>query len=211
MKFLSLTLFALLALRASAPGQAQAPPQAPPAPEPARIQPQDHLYYLVREDPSHPKEPEEVVVGPQGRAQFRVGAGFDEVVTVEAAGKTVDELAAELQRKLTENFYEQANVVLKLKEAGGRAGRVLFFGAVRGNILTLQPGEIKPIFEGVYQVGVTEFANLKKVKLNRFDPATRQTRSWIINLDEIRKGNRAQDMPLCDGDRVEVPERSLVF
>ena len=73
------------------------------------------------------------------------------------------------------------------------------------------PGETKTVFEGVYQVGLSEFANLKKVKLNRLNPQTKETESRVIDLEAVRKGDRAKDVPLQDGDRVEVPEKSIVF
>ena len=91
-----------------------------------------------------------------------------------------------------------------------RLGMVMFYGAVRGNFLQLGLGEQKTLFEGVYQVGVSEFSNLKKVKLNRVDPVSGKTEIKIINVEKVKQGDRSEDILLQDGDRIEVPEKTII-
>ena len=44
------------------------------------------------------------------------------------------------------------------------------------------------------------------------DPATQQARTEVIDVEEIKRtGARAKDVILQDGDRVEVPEKGVVF
>jgi hypothetical protein len=88
--------------------------------------------------------------------------------------------------------------------------KVLFFGAgARGNSLTIPAGKSITISQGVYEVGVGEFANLHKVKLYRKSKEGK-VEVTTFDMDAIRdKGTL--DEPLRDGDRVEIPERHLVF
>ena len=172
---------------------------------------QDKLLFSIQEDPISSATPEELYVNAQSELHFRVSRGADEMLTINVRGKTLAQVKKELKAKLDADYYQSATIDLKLKEQTRRAGQVLFLGAVRGNVLPLAPGETKTIFEGVYQVGVNEYANLKKVKLNRVNSQTGKSETYVINLEAIKKGDRAQDMPLQDGDRIEVPEKSIVF
>jgi len=172
---------------------------------------QDKLIFSVQEDPVTAAAPEELFVNAQNVLHFRVSRGSDEMLTVNVRGKTLAQAKQEIKARLDADYYQNATIDLKLKEQTRRAGQVLFLGAVRGNVLPLIPDEPRTIFEGVFQVGVNEYANLKKVKLNRVNPQTGKSQTYVINLDAIKKGDRAQDMILQDGDRIEVPEKSIVF
>ena len=181
------------------------------ADESPQLNPQDKLLYSIQEDPVKAATPEEVYVNAQGEIHFHVSKGADETLTINVQGKTLAAVQKELKGRLEVEYYHRATLDLKLKEQARRVGQVLFTGAVRGNFIQLLPGETKTIFEGVYQVGLSEFANLKKVKLNRRNPRTQKTESRVVDLEAIRKGDRSKDVPLQDGDRVEVPEKSVVF
>lgn len=186
-------------------------PGPPPPGDTYQLNVQDKLVFRIHEDPMKGPAPEEISVTPQGELNFRVTRGSDEMITINARGKTLAQVRQELKARLEADYYHTATAELKLKEQSRRAGQVLFFGAVRNNLLPLVPGEPKTIFEGVYQVGVNEFANLKKVKLSRVDPKTGKPETTIINLEAIKKGDRTQDVQLQDGDRIEIPEKSIVF
>jgi len=139
-----------------------------------------------------------------------VSRGSDIAFTLVVKGKTVEEVRREIKEKLDADYYHNAQVKLELREIAARPGQVIFIGkGTRGNILLLQPGEEKRIFEAVYQVGVTEWANLRKVKLTRVDPATQKTETKIIDLEEIKKGNRTNNIILRDGDIIDVPEKAI--
>jgi hypothetical protein len=55
------------------------------------------------------------------------------------------------------------------------------------------------------EVGTTEFANLKKVKLDRVG-ADGKSQITTHDIDAVDKGDRSKDIELRDGDRVTVPE-----
>jgi ankyrin repeat protein len=91
------------------------------------------------------------------------------------------------------------------------AGQVLVIGkAARGNFIHLMPQKPTTLLRGLYEVGLTEFANTRKIKLSRRDPQTKNLRITEHNLELIKKGE-AEDPVLQDGDQIEVNERSMVF
>lgn len=204
-------IFAVWAMgSASLPAQSNSVSSAL-ADETPQLGPQDKLFYSIQEDPVKAGLPDEVYVNAQGDIHFRVSRGGEDTLTINVQGKTLAAVQLELKGKLEADYYHRATVDLKLKEQTRRVGQVLFTGSVRGNFIQLLPGETKTIFEGAYQVGLSEFANLKKVKLHRRNPQTQETESRVIDLEAIRKGDRSKDVQLQDGDRIEVPEKSIVF
>jgi len=57
-----------------------------------------------------------------------------------------------------------------------------------------------------------EYANLRKVKVRRFDPASNKETVIEANVTNIiEKGDRNADFELKAGDRVEVSARSIIF
>lgn len=172
----------------------------------------DKLLYWIEDDPVKGAEPDTVTVNALGNATFRVTRGSDLSLTLNVAGRTLAETVAEIKRRLDADYYHDARVKLELKETTPRFGQVLFIGrGTRGNMLQLLPGEEKRIFEAVFQVGVNEWANLRKVKLIRVDPATQKTETRTIDLEDIKKGNRANNIILQPGDIIDVPERTFNF
>ncbi|MEI7728144.1 MAG: hypothetical protein WCO56_01135 [Verrucomicrobiota bacterium] len=173
---------------------------------------QDRLIYLVEEDPVKAQDVDLIGVNAAGDASFRVSRGSDMTITLKARGRTVADLRRELKEKLDGDFYQDAHVKLELKDSAPKFGQVLFIGkGSRGNMLQLAPGEEKRIFEAVYQVGVNEFANLKKVKLQRVDPVTQKATTRVVDLEEIRRGNRTNNVVLQNGDIIDVPEKGFVI
>jgi hypothetical protein len=88
---------------------------------------------------------------------------------------------------------------------------VWFRGEVQGKY-ELKPGAATTLSEALMELRPSDFANLKKVKVDRFDPVTQQNKSVIINVKEILdKGTRTQDWKLADGDRIYVPPKGINF
>lgn len=57
-----------------------------------------------------------------------------------------------------------------------------------------------------------EYADLKRVKVRRFDPVSKKDTVIEANVANIiEKGDRNADIELKDGDRVVVPARSIIF
>jgi protein involved in polysaccharide export with SLBB domain len=174
------------------------------------LRPGDKLLYAVREDPVAGAGAEELVVNALGEATFRVSRGAAAAITLPVAGRTLVQVKAELQTRLLADYYHVATIDLRLKETTQAAGKILFSGAVRANIVPLQPGEQKTLFEALLQVGTTEFANLRKVRLSRVDPRTGAEGAWVFDAEAIRK-DRSRDVLLQDGDRLDVPEKTINF
>jgi protein involved in polysaccharide export with SLBB domain len=215
-KYLAIILAVMLAEGLVLPAQPNTPATNAPAPFKAgadfHLSPADRLAFMIEDDPVKGAEPDLVSVNALGQASFRVTRGSDMTITLDVKGKTLAEVVAMLKAKLDADYYNDAQVKLELKETTARFGQVLFIGrGTRGNMLQLMVGEEKRIFEAVYQVGVNEWANLKKVKLMRVDPETQKTEMKIIDLEEIKKGNRANNVILRSGDIIDVPERMFNF
>jgi protein involved in polysaccharide export with SLBB domain len=198
-----------------APGLVPAQTATPPNSEPTLelsypLRPADKLLFAVREDPVAGAGAEELTVNPLGEATFRVSRGAAAAITLNVAGRTLAQVKAELQTRLLAEYYNVATIDLRLKETTQAAGKILFSGAVRANIVPIQPGERKTLFEALLQVGTTDFANLRKVRLSRVDPRTGAEGAWIYDAEAIRK-DRSKDVLLLDGDRLDVPEKTINF
>lgn len=191
--------------------RAQEAAAAPPVEDAYQLQPGDKVYFRIEEDPAPARSAEEVVaINALSVIQFPVTRGSDVMVTVNVKGKTLAQVRQELKTKLDEDYYVDCHLRLGLKDQSQRPGKVLFTGAVKSNVLQLTPGATVTIYEAIAQVGTTEFANLKKVVINRVDPASQKPRVITVDIDQIRK-DRSRDIPLQDGDRVDVKEKGLLY
>lgn len=96
------------------------------------------------------------------------------------------------------------------KPRASSPGKLLFTGAVKSNVLQLVPGEKWTIYEALAQVGMTDFANQKKIIVNRIDPTTQKIEVITVDMDLVRK-DRTKDLLLQDGDRIEVKEKGAIY
>ena len=124
------------------------------------------------------------------------------VGTMKVTGLDATKVSARLQRLYDKNFFVNPQVLVNVKEYGGR---VLVSGEVR------QPG-IYPVGQGltvlsatVLAGGFTDFASLGKAKIVR---PVKNGRTEVVKVDlgKILKGE-VPDLALRDGDRVDVPRR----
>ncbi|MDB6054651.1 MAG: Polysaccharide export protein [Verrucomicrobiales bacterium] len=174
----------------------------------------DKLSFRVIEDPNTSgSKPEEVGISAQLELEVHVALGYPyPTIVVNVANKTLTQVREELKMKLEAEYYKQATIDLKLKQQSARESHVLFFGqGARGNALTIPAGESCTIFEGVYRVGVGEFANIHKVKLYRKVKDSNKVEVTTFDMDEIRSKHPEKDEVLQDGDRVEIPERKAIW
>jgi protein involved in polysaccharide export with SLBB domain len=174
------------------------------------IGPGDKVHFFIEEDPVKGVGPIELMVSPSGDINFPVSRTSDVLISVDTRGKSLARIKEELKAKLDSEYYVNATVFLRVHQQVQKAGQVLFSGQVRSNVLPIAPGETVTLFEAMIKVGYSDFANLKKVKLNRRDPATQKMEQRTFDVDAMLKGDRSKDLPLQDGDHVEVPEKKIV-
>lgn len=196
-KELWLVLFALL-LACSVPAQ-NAPANG------YQLNPMDKLSITIAQDPVAGK-PAEITISPLGDLAVPVSRCCDDVVTVNVRGKTIEDVEKEIREKLEAEYYEKATVQLRVIDATRRRGQVLLTGAVRASSVQLDPGRPKTLWEALTEAGVTEFANLKKVKIDRAGKGV-----TVHDVDAVKKGDRNKDVELQDGDRITVPEKAFNF
>lgn len=205
-------LYLLSLLLLTSPGlQAQGQPAVTNAP--VTLEVMDKVRFRVEEDPSIGSQV--LAVNSLGRLTVPVSMGFeDPVITVEARGVTVEELREAIKKQLEGRYYKKATVKLTIVDKTQKVGQALFIGESRGSI-PLPPNEEVLLSTALIKLGYSEFANLKKVELYRVDAATGKTQDPIILDMEavIKKGDRdkAKDIVLQDGDRINVREKRLVF
>jgi protein involved in polysaccharide export with SLBB domain len=173
----------------------------------------DRLTFQVEEDPSKQREPTELPVLQIGDVEFPVSRD-DRSVTIPLSviGKTLAQVKSELKTALEEDYYMKATVKLSVADANQPRGQVAFWGAVRG-LLRLDPNKSMTVSDGILQLGWDQmYANLKKVEVVRTDPITKEKKTIIVNVQAILdKNGSAKDVLLQDGDRVHVPDKSLIL
>lgn len=176
------------------PARAQADEAAtnPVAAAPYRVQPGDILIVSVWKEKDLQSE---VLVRPDGGLSFPLAGDVD------ASGRTVAELAADMTSRIR-RFVPEAVVTVAVKEIGGN--RIYVLGKVN------RPGEYpfsRPI--DVMQAlslagGTTTYAALNDIRILRRENG-RQT-AFEFRYSEVERGkDLAQNVELRSGDTVVVP------
>lgn len=204
-----IVLALLLAASAALISRAQNPSDAAAA---YQLNPLDKLTVAVEQDPV-PGKPVEVAVSSLFNIDVPVSRCCDTTISINVRGKSVADVQNELKSKLEEKYYKTATISLKLvdRDLSRRIGQVWLRGAVRGNVAPLEAGKRKTLWEVLTQVGTTEFARLSKVRVDRLDQATGETKTFWVNIEAVNKGDRGQDLELQDGDRITVAEKWFNF
>ncbi|MDX1952118.1 MAG: polysaccharide biosynthesis/export family protein [Verrucomicrobiota bacterium] len=171
-----------------------------------QLAPMDKLSILIQEDPA-PGKATELSVSALGDIVVPISRCCEESINLNVRGKTVEQVQKELTAELEKQYYAKATVQLKLVDPNRKKGQALFRGAVRGNIVQLEQGSRKTLWEALTEVGTTEFADLRKVKLDRVDPSTGQNSITYHDMEAVNKGARDKDVELKDGDRITVKEK----
>jgi protein involved in polysaccharide export with SLBB domain len=176
-----------------------------------RVGPGDKVAFTIAEDPQAQSGPQnEIMVGPKFDLHFPVCHGYTEEVVVNAENKTLAQIERELKQKLDATYYKDATVKVVLGAQVVQPGKITITGPVRNNFVMLLPGERKKLLEVILQAGATEFANLKKVKILRVNSVTGKTEEKIINVEAIKK-DPTKDVPVFDGDRLDIVEKNILF
>ncbi|QOY61974.1 polysaccharide biosynthesis/export family protein [Lysobacter sp. H21R4] len=144
-----------------------------------------------------------VPVRPDGRISVPL------VGDVMAAGRTPDEVAADLQEKLAVYVRDpQVAVILTDLRSHEYLSRVRVTGAVRQPVsIPYRPG--MTVMDAVLAAGgVTEFASADRADLYRKDGET--TRTYPVRLERIlNRGDLSTNFNVAPGDVITVPERVL--
>lgn len=189
-------LFVLLMLGSAADPAQSATPPVTPAPaagaDTYRLQPGDVLQISVWKEQDLQSE---VLIRPDG------GVSFPLAGDVAAAGRTVDEVRADLATRI-QHYIPDAAVTVALKASTGN--KVYVVGKVN------RPGEFsfnRPI--DVMQAislagGMTPFANADHIRIMRHDGA--QITTLRFRYSQVAHGKHLeQDVQLKSGDTVVVP------
>jgi protein involved in polysaccharide export with SLBB domain len=169
-----------------------------------QLNPMDRLSISIAEDPVK-GQPIEVSVSPLGDLVVRVSRCCDDSVVVNVRGKTLGQVETELKEKLEADFYQKATLQMRLVDQTRRKGQVFLRGAVRANSVPIDPGKPLTLWEALNQAGTTEYANFRKVKVDRNGKITE------YDIEAVNKGDRSKDVELQDGDRITVVEKRFNF
>ena len=178
-----------------------------------RVRPGDQLQVEVLEDPSLNRS---VLVLPDGTIDFPLAG------TVQAAGRSVDELRRALASALAPNFASPPTVFVSVgslrppqevppaEEVEGPTLDVFVTGEIASpGRRTVPPGTtlLQIIAESG---GLTRFAAEGRVQLRRTDPRTGAVTTYLYDYDATgRRPTIRGGTPLAPGDVVVVPERRL--
>lgn len=136
---------------------------------------------------------------------------------VRATGKTCDQLASEIKRKLEADFYYKATVKLGIDLVNVRPsgpmvlGKVYVSGQVRApGPQDLMPGEKTMLSAVIMKAGGgTQFGEMHKVKITR-KVRGGGTETILVDVKAvIEKGELDQDREVHDGDYVYVPQKLI--
>jgi protein involved in polysaccharide export with SLBB domain len=163
------------------------------AQEPPRVQPGDSLRITVEGDESLSRV---YVVDSTGA--FRMPL----IGLVQAGGRTTDEIAQEIARRLREgNFYSAPKVTVEIAQRA--EPKVTVQGAVRrGGDFTLQTGW--RLSDALNAAQPTDTADLSAVRLERANGE----RLTINHLKFVQEGDESANPLLQAGDRIFVPLRA---
>jgi len=183
-QFAALGLIALLASVVFA--------QAASQPEVYRLNPGDQIYILVEDEPDLSGD---VTIGPDGFIRLRL------IGSIQAAGLTVDELAAQIEKALRQ-YLREPKVIVNLKQFTPLARRVYVMGAVKA------PGAYPLPFSGPTTVfdaimlagGFADNADWERVRVFKRDGQTQ-----VINLRNLQAGDLTGGGIVQPGDVIWVP------
>ncbi len=233
-------LVAILIVAAGASGQAFGQAAPPPAAEEGtnavaaalspsggdkidaearELKPGDVLRFSIDQDPATAKLIQLVDITAAGEALFPVTKESDRYVKLIARGKKLAELRVEVKGLLDAEYYQNCTVKIDLEQIRNdptligpeNSAKVTVFGVTSGSIM-LREGETKTLTDLILQLGQLPRANLKKVEIRRLDPVTKRETVKEYNVRNLLdRGDRSEDPPLMDGDRIKIPENTFNF
>lgn len=188
-------------------------PSGPAAAQGYRIQPGDVLQIEVLEDSSLNRQ---ALVLPDGRFSFPFAG------TLQASGRTVEQVEASLTQGIASNFAAPPNVFVSVQTLAERDAALPLGPPLAETVDIYFLGEVsnpglRPVEEGttllqaLSQGGAfTNFAALRRIQLRRTDPHTGRQSIVTFDYHAVSRGAAMSTDPvLIDGDVIIVPERRL--
>lgn len=175
-----------------------------------QIQPGDTLTFEVLEDATLNRP---LLVLPDGSVSVPL------MGSVQAAGRSIDELRGALVTGLAPNFATPPTVYLSVGQLAERRERT---GTGTGPTIAVfamgevaKPGriEVKPgttLLQFLAESGgLTSFAATRRIQLRRTDRSSGEDRLYLYNYNAVSAGGTAPSIRLQDGDVIVVPQRRL--
>ena len=167
------------------------------------IQPGDQLSITVLEDETLNRQ---LLVLPDGRISVPLAG------SIEAAGRTVEQVESTIADRLAANFAVRPSVFVSVAAVTetGLTFPIYVVGQVgEPGVREIEPGTT--LLQAISLAGGLErFAATKRIQLRRADPSTGQERLYIFNYNAVERGGAIQSMiTLREGDVIVVPERRL--
>ncbi len=172
-----------------------APPPVRPTESTYRVGPPDQLLVTILPDPEIERN---AVVRPDGRISI------DLIGDVQASGRTVEQIAGEIQKRVT-RFKRDAHVTVSVVASQSLAVTVL--GEVRNPGTFPLTSETRVSQAVGLRGGTTMFGSKNKVRLIRTNGES--TQMFIINLSKIENGDLSSNMVMRGGDMLIVPPNIL--
>lgn len=187
----------LLAVLAAALGCATDGGMPPPAPasQPYTVGPPDQLRISILPEPVIERD---VVVRPDGMISV------DLVGDIPAAGRTTEEIAADIERRIG-RYKRDARVTVALRQS--LSTEITVLGEV-GRPSTFPLDRETRLVEALGTVGGPRlFAAKSRIRVIRFQDG--QTQVYRVNLGDIEQGDLSSNMLLRGGDVIYVPPTRL--
>lgn len=170
---------------------------ATPQLETYRLNPGDQIHILVEDEPDLSGE---VTVGPDGFIRLRL------IGSIQAAGLTVDELAAQIEKALRQ-YLRAPKVIVNLKQFTPLARRVYIMGAVKApGAYPLPLVGPTTVFDAIMLAGgFSDNADWERIRVFR-----RDGQMQTVNLKNLQAGDLTGGGIVQPGDVIWVPPAYIV-
>jgi polysaccharide biosynthesis/export protein len=168
-----------------------------------QIQEGDTLAISVLEDESLNSQ---VLVLPDGRVSVPLAG------SVQAAGRTVEQVESTIADRLSSNFAVRPNVFVSVTGVAEEEELLNIYVLGRVGSPGIREVEVGTTLLQAIALGggFDQFAATNRIQLRRTDPATGQERLYVFNYDAVERGGAIPAMlTLREGDVIIVPERRL--
>ncbi len=151
--------------------------------------------------------PVRAIIADTGELEIPGGLG-----RVMVNGMTASRAEDAVKNYLEGRYYKRGKATVRiglniLPASGQKKSKVIISGKVsRAGAIDFYSFDPKTVSEAVNEAGTTIYSDTKRVQV------TRGSERFEINVKDIlENGNVSGDMKLRDGDRINIPERGIVF